>query len=120
MHELGIMPFPQMRSFFDITTFNKILVTGKPVNLATQIQRERERETREAREGLVRISGIPRTERMRKSYLYRACTEYNSIQRELKQLGEIKFSKFRDCMKKFLMGLPYEAGVAERPRDPGG
>ena len=114
--ELKIMSFKQMRDFFDLTVFNKILHTGEPANLASQIQTEFVRETRGAAEGQVRIVGIPRTERMKKSFLYRSAAAYNRLPRDLRKLGDDKrFNKFKDCVKKWLLGIPYDTGWGHQP-----
>ena len=104
---LNIFSFEQARQYFDIITFNKIVLTRQPVNLNNLIQRDFPRETRSTESGNLRIIGVPRSEKMRRSYMYRACSEYNKVPRELRELDLNQQKKFKDCLKRWILGRPY-------------
>ena len=108
--ELGILSFSEMRTFFDISTMNRIIGTGTPENIMNQITTESGRDTRTARSGNVKPKITPKTERLNRSFIHRACREYNKIPKELKEISNRKHKEFNKRLKLWLLGLPYETG----------
>jgi len=104
---LNIFSFEQARQYFDIVTFHKIVNTQQPVHLHQQIQFDYQRETRGTSNGQLRIHGVPKTEKMKRSFMYRACSEYNRTPWDLRQLGGHQHKKFKDCVKRWILGYPY-------------
>ena len=111
--ELRILSFFEMRKFFDITTINKIITTDYPSNLRDTIRTEFGRETRSTLEGNVRPIKIPKTERMKRSFIHRACKEYNLIPNDLRKLGTVHHGRFKKCVKLWLLGIPYDTGLED-------
>ena len=118
--ELLVLSFQETRQFYDITTLNRIIKYEVPLRLRNAIQTDFTRETRTTLEGHVRPVEIPRTERMRRSFIHRACREYNNIPSDLRKLGDVNHRKFKKCVKLWLLGIPYDTGLEEGWGDNGG
>ena len=85
----------------DITTFREILKTGQPEHLYTLLQTRFERDSRQAQQGHVRVRAIPKTEKFRRSFMFRAAALWNGLPNEFKMLEK---KPFHDTLKRFLLG----------------
>ena len=100
--ELELLSFENLVKFFDITIFARIVHTGQPENLAKYIL-SANRVSRGFNKGNCRISFTPRTQKLKDTFLFRACQSFNCLPPELKT----KWSpSFKDQVKSFLFFTP--------------
>ena len=98
---LRILPFESLVKLMDLTTFREIVKTGSPERLYDLIQTRFVRDSRQVQNGHLRVLKAPKTEKLRRTFLYRVVPLWNSLTNELKNLTK---SQFHDTVKRFLLG----------------
>ena len=92
--DLQILSLEQLRDSYDICLVAKMIETGKPKELARHIVSVGREDLRSQSNGNVKVDTIPKTQKLRDSFLYRSVRKYNSIPVELKKLAsKPNFSK---------------------------
>ena len=99
--QLNILDFDDLIKFFDVNIFRNIIRTGEPMHLAKYIEISGRTVTRGDTEGNVKINFIPKTEKLKNSFLMRACKTYNKVPGILRQLEKKTFNK---QYKNYLLG----------------
>lgn len=100
---LRLLSFPDLLKVMDMGTFRQILHTRVPETLHCHLNERYERQSRQAERSLVRVDLIPRTEKFRRTFLFRATAQWNSLPSDLK-IWNITKAKFQDNLKRFLLG----------------
>ena len=106
--KLRVLSFQGLRDFYDITTFAKIIATKEPPSLANLIVYS-SRKARSFNIGKCRITSIPKSEKTKKSFMYRSCNLFNQLPTKIKSL--IFNANFKDLVKDYLY-------TKEKPPDP--
>ena len=94
---LSILPFWDLVTLMDITMMRKIIQTGAPAPLYDLIDFSH----RTRAYGGIRIRVIPRTEKSRRSFMFRAARAWNSLPHDLRELPDYKF---QPMVKQYLLG----------------
>ena len=90
--QLNLLSFQSLVKYTDITMFAKILNTKQPKNLSKYILRSN-RAPRGFSEGDCRINFIPKSEKMKRFFLFRACESFNSLPPVFKKDYPLTFNK---------------------------
>ena len=96
---LGILSLENLVKMMDIQTFRKILHSGRPEHLHKHISFSTRNRSQER--GIVKIGIIPKTEKFRRTFLFRAAKSWNELPRQFKSLSSFTFRK---VLKKYLLG----------------
>ena len=80
----GLLSFSELVDFYDITTFVKMMRTGKPRALREHVITAHSYGTRGASDGTVKLDFIPKSHKLLRTYLPRAYIKYNKIPSKLK------------------------------------
>ena len=99
--ELRILSFENLVKLMDLTMFRDIIKTGKPEKLAGLLQTTYNRNSRLADAGYVRVKVIPKKEKFRRSFIFRASQLWNNLPSEFKEKSK---NQFHDSVKSFLLG----------------
>ena len=96
--EMGILSFENLVVMMDVTLLRDIIFRQKPERLAEHFEITY---TRNFPYGRVRVKLIPKTEKFRRSFIFRAANSWNALPNEFKILSR---KQFHDKVKVFLLG----------------
>ena len=116
--ELRILSFENLIKAMDLGMIREILLTRTPETLYSFLNLNYERDSRQANRGLLKVNVIPKTEKFRRTFLFRATQAWNGLPNEFKNLNITRCS-FQDNIKRFLLGDfngPGPPGPAPLPR----
>ena len=99
--ELEILSLGNLVKMQDVLVFGKIIHTGRPENLKRYINTNRGRDTRSNSTRSVQITTIPRTEKLRSSFLFRASRTWNSLPETLRDFSK---SQYKEKLKLYFLG----------------
>ena len=99
--ELEILSLGNLVKMQDVLVFGKIIHTGRPENLKRYINTNRGRDTRSNSTRSVQITTIPRTEKLRSSFLFRASRTWNSLPETLRDFSK---SQYKEKLKLYFPG----------------
>ena len=91
--ELEVMSFWDLIKYCDIITITRIIRTGSPNSLFKDLTLEGGRITRGYHRKIVKVSYIPKTERLKRAFLIRSVKYYNAIPEEFKTMTELSLKK---------------------------
>ena len=89
---LGLLSFNSLIRYFDVTTLQRIILTGQPYHLFKYLKITHSRNTRAASNETVRTSFVPRNEKSSRSFLTRSLRSYNSLPIEIRKLTGKRFN----------------------------
>ena len=112
---LRILSFENLVKLMDLTLIRDIIVTRQPERLSDLIQTTYGHSSRQVDGGNIRIKLIPKSEKFRRTFLFRASQLWNNLPTEFKKE---KKKKFHDDVKRFLLGDFNGPGPAGPPPPP--
>ena len=101
--EVGLLSFENLVKYFDVTTLFKIVKTKNPKSLSQYIVRSK-RESRTQNQGKFLVNFTPKTEKLNKTFLFRAVKTLNELPRAIRNnLLTMKSKVFNARVKDHLL-----------------
>ena len=100
---LRLLSFHDLTKMMDLSTYRQILLTRAPENLYSLLSESYERPSRQSEQGLVKVNVIPKTEKYKRSFIFRATALWNGLPSYLK-IHNISKDKFQDNLKRYYLG----------------
>ena len=101
-HELGFLSLYELIDFYDISLFIRMVRTGIPSSLYSRISFDHSHQTRGAARGTVKLDFIPKSDKLKRSFLPRSYPKYNGCPNALKQ-GDLRYLS-KDVKAYLLLG----------------
>ena len=90
--ELGLLSFPSVIKYFDVTTLNRILTTKQPHHLYKYLEFP-SKQTRASLNQQIKLTYIPKSSKFLRSFLSRSLKTYNLLPLNIRRLKGKKFAE---------------------------
>ena len=104
--KLNILSFENFVKYFDVTLLYRIVKTKTPEHLSKFVSQSN-REARSQNLGALTVNVLAKTEKLSKSYLYRAVRTFNQLPRSIKiKTPNLKCKIFNERVREYYRTLP--------------
>ena len=114
--DLRLLSFPDLIKVMDLGLLRDLLIKRFPETLYSYLEVDHNRASRQADRGLVKVKIIPKTEKFRRTFLFRAVSTWNRLPNDFKDLTQKKY-EFQDDIKRFYLG-DFDGPGSPRPPPP--